>query len=510
MKPKIVVVGGGTAGWITLAYLAATVDAELVIIHSNEIDIMGVGESTTPTIRHVAQTVGIDESKWMHDGNATFKYGIEFLNFNKEGSRWFHSFDDMIPHQCFSKPLSQFGKETYKKDLSNVEYFLKMRTMHPEKYDTNFFNRSVGAQQFLLENQLSPYNRAGDVNIGDFPGYSYHINAFEFGQSLKAHTPADKYTEIIATITEVKYNKNGVESLVLKDGTVITGDVFFDCTGFKRLLISELTDWVHYNELYNDRAVWGPVKGLQLWNPSTKSIAQDVGWIWVTPTQGQVGSGYVYDSKFKSDEEAVEQLTKFWKDQGYHWEPLRSVKFDGGRLRDIAAKNVIANGLGQSFIEPLEATSIMVTCVTIMAFSRQFNKHKGWNARSSKVISSVMATFLENTKDFIKYHYQLSDRTEPYWMQYKNPNAIQEVCDIIDKRLKMSWLNKGETLLNGWNWTSMLVGYGKEYINKLPDLTQRQLEEYIHFTDMLMSNYEFLTKDNISIKDRLEKIYTQR
>jgi tryptophan halogenase len=506
---KIVIVGGGTAGWITLAYLAATTDLDITIIHSNEIDIMGVGESTTPTIRHVAQTVGIDESKWMKDGKATFKYGIEFLDFNKKGSRWFHSFDDLIPSQCFGQPLSQFGKETYSRDLSNVEYFLKMRSLDPEKFNSDFFNRSVGAQEFLLENKLSPYNQSGIVNIGDFPGYSYHINAFEFGQSLRAHTPAEKYKEIVATVEAVNYNNQGVESLTLKDGTIIKGDLFFDCTGFKRLLIGNLTDWAHYDELHNDRAVWGPVKGLQLWNPSTKAVAQDAGWIWVTPTQGQVGSGFVYDSKFKTDEQAVAQLTKFWADQGHEWKPAQSVKFDGGRLRNIAVNNVIANGLGQSFIEPLEATSIMVTCVTVMAFSKQYNKHQGWSSRSSKVLSNVMAKFLNNTKDFIKYHYQLSERTEEYWMQYKNPNAISEVCNTIDERLKMSWLNKGETLLNGWNWTSMLVGYDKQYTNSLPDLTQRQLEEYLYFTDMLMSNYEFLTKDNESIQDRLEKIYTQ-
>jgi hypothetical protein len=151
----------------------------------------------------------------------------------------------------------------------------------------------------------------------------------------------------------------------------------------------------------------------------------------------------------------------------------------------------------------------MVTCVTAMAFSKQYNKHQGWPSRSSKVLSSVMAKFLNNTKDFIKYHYQLSERTEEYWMQYKNSSAIAEVCNTIDERLKMSWLNKGETLLNGWNWTSMLVGYDKQYTNSLPDLTPRQLEEYLYFTDMLMSNYKFLTKDNESIQDRLEKIYTQ-
>ncbi len=509
MRKKLVIVGGGTAGWITLSYLAATTDLDITILHSNEVDPIGVGESTTPTIRHVAQTVGIDESKWMRDGKATFKYGIEFLDFNKKGSRWFHSFDDLIPHQCFSQPLSQYGKEIYKRDLSNVEYFLTMRNRSPEKYNADFFNRSVGAQQFLLENKLSPYNQDGIVNIGDFPGYSYHINAFEFGQSLRKHTPRDRYTEIINTIVKVNYNDQGVENLELKDGSVIKGDIFFDCTGFKRLLIGELTDWQQYKELINDRAIWGPVKGLQSYKPATEAVAQDHGWVWVTPTQSQIGSGYVFSSDFESEDRAVDRLKQFWKARGHDWEPIANVKFAGGRLRDIAIKNVISNGLGQSFIEPLEATSIMVTCVTVMAFSKQYNKHKDWSPRSSKVLASVMEKFLENTKNFIKYHYQLSDRTDTdYWMQYKNANAVQEVCDIIDERLKMDWLNKGETLLNGWNWTSMLVGFDKSYINKLPLLTERQLESYQHFTNMLIENYKFLTKDNIKIQDRLEKIYS--
>ena len=118
---KICVVGGGSAGWITLSYLVATIDAEITIVHSDEVDPIGVGESTTPTIKHVADTVGVDEKEWMKDAKATFKYGVEFHDWVKPGSRWLHSFDDMIPHQSFNRPITENGKELYKKELTSVD-----------------------------------------------------------------------------------------------------------------------------------------------------------------------------------------------------------------------------------------------------------------------------------------------------------------------------------------------------------------------------------------------------
>ena len=124
---KVIVVGGGTAGWVSLAYLSATTNAELTIIHSEEVDNLGVGESTTPTIKHVAEVCGIDEVKWMKNAKASYKYGIEFLDFNSKGSRWLHNFDDLLPGQSFHTPTTEFGKNIFKKEISSVEYFLTQR-----------------------------------------------------------------------------------------------------------------------------------------------------------------------------------------------------------------------------------------------------------------------------------------------------------------------------------------------------------------------------------------------
>tara|TARA_Y100001937_G_C7134252_1_gene339099 strand:- start:3674 stop:5197 length:1524 start_codon:yes stop_codon:yes gene_type:complete len=505
---KIVIVGGGTSGWITLAYLAATTNIDLIIIHSDEIDTLGVGESTTPTIKHVAETCGINEVDWMKKSKASFKYGIEFLNFNNIGSKWFHSFDDFIPSQCFSTPITEFGKSVYHKQSSSVEYFLHERLKN-NKYNSDWFNASQGGSQFLVDKELSPYNNQGISNFNKFPGYSYHINAHEFGNSLRDNVPLDRYTEIKSTIKNVEYDEDGVKSLTLVDGSKINADLYIDCSGFNRLLIKKLTKFIPYDGLINNAAIWGSVKS-QSYRPSTISVAQKYGWIWETPTWGQIGSGYVFCDDFISVEDAENFMIKYWQSKGYNWKPKRSVKFNSGSLDNVAVKNVISNGLGQSFIEPLEATSIMVICVTVKNISKLINKNKMWTNKESMIFSKVMKKFLNETMNYVLGHYTLSNRNDSeYWRSYNKSNSIKITSDMIESKLKNGWVHHGETNLNLYNWASMLVGYDKPYINKLPNLTRSQINDYKFYTQQLISNYNYLYKNNISIKDRLNYINSE-
>jgi len=508
MKKKIMIVGGGTAGWISLAYLAATTDAELVIIHSNEVDTIGVGESTTPTIKHVADTCGIDETEWMKDGKVTFKYGIEFLNFNKQDSYWLHTFDNILPDRAFHTPMTEFGKNIFKTETSSVEYFLSKRAQGDPKFqDNTWFNNSHGGCEFLLENKLSPYTPQGDANFSKFPGYSYHINAAEFGNSLKKHTPKDRYTEIQAHIEGVEYNETGVKNIILKDGTKMSADLYIDCTGFKKLLIGNMTPFKPYTDLLNNSAIWGPVK-TQLFRPSTISDAQPHGWIWETPTWGQIGSGYVFSDNFITLEQAENQIRNHWNKKGMEWTPLKSVKFTSGRLENIAVKNVIANGLGQSFMEPLEATGIMATCVTIRTVSNLLARHGDWNHESSKILSTVIQQFLDQTKEFVLGHYTLSDRRDTdYWRSYDRSNAVEHISKIIEQKFKKGYVAQHEAVFNAYNWTSMLLGYKKPYIGKLPDIKEWQLENYEFYTKQLVENYKYLYGKNISIEQRLKTIH---
>lgn len=506
-RKHIAVVGGGTAGWITLAYLAATVDADLTIIHSNEVDPIGVGESTTPTIKHVAETCGINEFTWMRDGLATFKYGIEFVDFNQPGSRWFHTFDDLLPGQTFNTPLSEFGKNVFAKEVSSVEYFLTQRARGQAGYDIDWYNRSQGGSEYLLRHQMSPFNQQRQANFNRYPGYSYHINAFEFGNSLRNHTPNHKYTEIKEHVEAVEYDESGVKNLVFKDGTKFSADLYVDCTGFRRLLIGQLAEFKRYPGLLNNAAIWGPVRGHQVYRPSTISAAQPHGWIWETPTQGQVGSGYVFCDDFITVEQAEDHIRQHWQRQGLDWNPIKSVKFTSGRLQDVAVKNVVSNGLGQSFIEPLEATAIMVTCVTVKNMSKVFNKHQGWTAASSEILSKVMGSFLDETMQFVLGHYTLSNRTDTeYWRAYDRNNVLESIAAMIEKKLTKEWVRTGETNLNSFNWVSMLLGYDKPYVGHLPKIADWQLKNYEFYTQQLVTNYEYLYGKNISIKDCLEII----
>jgi tryptophan halogenase len=504
-RKSIVVVGGGTAGWITLSYLAATVDADLTIIHSDEIDIIGVGESTTPTVKHVADTVGVDERQWMRDARATFKYGVDFRNFGQAGSRWLHTFDDMLPHQCFSRPMTDYGKETFQKELTSVEYYLT----HYQN-DVSRYNRTHGPYEFLVENKLSPFNRRDQVNVSQYPGYSYHINAFEFGESLRKQTSADRFTELRRTVVDVVLGEQGVDHLLLDDGSQLRADVFFDCTGFRRLLIDRLTKFSPYKELPNNGAVWGRIAGWQTNRPYTGAHAQDSGWIWEIPTWGQVGSGYVYCRDFCDEEQATETIRQFWANQGQTWEPMRQVKFTGGRMADPSIKNVVSNGLSQSFIEPLEATSVMVTCSTVKSFVEVFNRHQheAWTARRAETHSRIIKQFIDHTKRFVYYHYALSERNDSdYWRAVGNqPGAVEEVSDYITHLMQGKWCHKGETLLNQFNWTSMLLGYKKQFQGNLPKITADQLDEYEQYTKLLIANYEGLLKNNHTISEWLEKI----
>ena len=502
---KIIIVGGGTSGWITLAYLVATTQLDIIIVHSEEIDTLGVGESTTPTIKHVAETCGLDEKIWMKISKASFKYGIEFLNFNNIGSRWFHSFDDFIPSQCFSTPITEFGKSNFKKELSSVEYFLHQR-IHDKKYNSDWFNTSQGGSQLLVDKQLSPYNENVIVNFNKFPGYSYHINAHEFGSSLRDNVPTDRYTEIKSTVKNVEYGEEGIKSLTLDDGSKISADLYIDCSGFKRILIDKLTTFNPYKGLINNAAVWGSVK-TQSYRPSTISVAQKYGWIWETPTWGQIGSGYVFCDDFISVNNAEKYMIQYWKSKGYDWKPKKSVKFNSGSLDSIAVKNVISNGLGQSFIEPLEATSIMVICVTVKNISKLINKNKIWGIKESLIFSKVMKKFLNETMEYVLGHYTLSNRNDTeYWRAYDKTNAVKMTSDMIKSKLNNGWVHHGETNLNLYNWASMLVGYDKPYINQLPKLTHNQIKEYEFFTSQLISNYTYHYKNNVSVKSRLDYI----
>ena len=503
---RVVIVGGGSAGWITASYLASTIEnLDVTIVHTDLVETIGVGESTTPTIQHIAKRIGVDEREWMRQCEATFKYGVEFNDWNRIGSRWFHTFDDLYPFDIMHNPLQDLGKFNAKIGRTSVDYFLAVNNGGGSSRE---YNDLHGPGETLLERGLSPYDHEGRNTTNRYPGFSFHVNAHKFGQAMKN---ACKYPikEIQKKVMHVNYDDDGVESIVLEDGDLLQGDVYFDCTGFQRLLIGELTEWNSYfPNIPNNRAIAGTAVTDLPFKPCTQAFAQKDGWIWKIPTAERWGSGFVYSSDHTTDDEAEERIVSFYADQGIKYEPVRRIKFDAGRCNQVAVKNVIANGLSQSFIEPLEATSLMITCSTARAFEELYNRHMEWNASKSKALSKFLHKIIDHNKKFVQYHYLLSDRDDSqYWKDIARGNdVIQEVSDYADSFRMDRWCEQGETKFNRFNLISMILGYEKTYANKLEDISVADVEDYTFFKGMSKKFYEHLIRNNQTVDQYIESI----
>lgn len=407
---KIVIVGGGSAGWITASYLIKNLNCQVDIITGSSESMSGVGESTTPTILKVVN----DLKEWKNDANAIIKYGIKFNNWNVEKSVWYHLFEDAFIHD---------GEDS-------IEYILK----YNKKIDTTSFNKFHGSFIDYCNNGiLNPMENS-------IPGYGYHIQADKLAISLKKQL--NNYVEYKCDVNDVIINDQGIDHLILSDNRKIYGDYFIDCTGFNRTLISKLSEWKPYTEMIANRYIVGEIE--HKLRPYTVSTATKHGWIWETDTQGRTNSGFVYNSDIISDDEAR-------RESGLYFE---SRSFDSGKMKDVAVKNCISSGLAQSFIEPLEATSIMMTITTVEKFVDVIKRNK-----KIETLNKIMNQFIEHTKEFVRYHYVLSKRKDSEWWKYWT-SLDNDIMNYFQNSLKNKrYCKQNDTLLNHYSIASMMVGY---------------------------------------------------
>ena len=408
---KIVVVGGGSAAWITASYLHENLDCDLTVIHDDKDAIIGVGESTTPAIRKVITNL----PDWKNKAKAIPKYGIRFRHWYEKEHEWYHLFEDAI--------IKDDG-------VDSIDFLRK----NQPKIDTTAFNYYHGNYIDKCKNNLL------DAKNDAIPGYGYHVQADKLGLALKEQMR--DYTEIKSKVVDVKLNDDGIEYLLLNDGRKIIADYFFDCTGFKRVLISKLTVWQSYTDMIGDRYISGPVERKGKIQPYTMSNAYKNGWRWEIDTQDKRNAGYVYCSHLMSDGKAIQE-------SGLNYEPL---SFDSGRMKHVAIKNCISNGLAQSFIEPLEATSIMLTCSTVEKFV-EITKRK----LRIETFNKWVCRFINWNKEFVRYHYVLSQRRDSEWWEYWGslPNHIE---DFLQSALKQKrYCGRNDTVVNHYNIAALMV-----------------------------------------------------
>ncbi|MFC3549887.1 tryptophan halogenase family protein [Lysobacter cavernae] len=436
---KVVIAGGGTAGW--LAAIALTHQfrdrLDVVLVESEQIGTVGVGESTVPPIRNFHRFVQIDEQEFLREVAGTFKLSISFENWRRHGERYIH-------------PFGITGQSTLVCGFHHFWLDSLRRGMPSELGDYCLETVASRGDRFALLQQPQ-------VN------YAYHLDAGLYARFLRRKAEGYGLRRIEGKIHEVRQNagSGNVEALVLEDGQVIEGDLFIDCTGFRGLLIEQTlrTGYEDWNQwLPCDRAVAVQTEAIGSPAPYTRAIAHEAGWRWHIALQHRVGCGLVFSSRHMSDDEA---RAKLLHDVGAA--PIREpwlVPFRTGRRVQAWNKNVVSLGLASGFIEPLESTSLHLSMTAIVRLIELF-PFDGIPPSLVELYNETSRSEMEHVRDFIILHYHANQRDEPMWVQCRE----MELPDSLAIRLRAwrerahAWQGANE-LFRVDSWTHVMLGQG--------------------------------------------------
>jgi len=424
MKPiqNVLIVGGGTAGWLTAAFLAKALGSaspegvRITLVESSDIGIIGVGEATFPSIRGTLAAIGIDEARFVRESNATFKQGIKYVDWVRPrgtpgADHYFHPFS--LPSQRPGGP-----------DL--LPYWL----LGAAGAGTAFADAAT-MQKRIADASRAP-KRASD---GDFLGpmnYAYHFDAGRFAALLATHAKSLGVTHVVATVERVELDAEGaIASVVTREAGALSADLYIDCTGFRAALIEgALGSPFHAmnDVLFNDRALALQVPYAQPDTPIasyTIATAQEAGWTWDIGLQERRGVGYVYSSRHTDDARAEEVLRRHIGPASETLSP-RLLKLRVGYREAQWVKNCVSVGLSGGFIEPLESSGIglIETAAYLVSYLFPFN---GDTAPVAKVFNDLMRQRYQRIFDFVKMHYCLTQRTDtPFWVDNADPRSVPE------------------------------------------------------------------------------------
>ncbi|MEO6361092.1 MAG: tryptophan 7-halogenase [Sphingomicrobium sp.] len=415
----VVIVGGGTAGWMAATALARTMGHQLDIrlIESDEIGIVGVGEATIPAIRLFNALAEIDEDEFLRETKASFKLGIEFSNWGRLGDRYMHAF-------------GQFGQS-----LGLVEFFQFWLRARQEGVAKPFSQYSLTE----MAAQAGKFGRLSQIPETQLEGitYAFHFDAGLYAKYLRriAEDIGVKRTEGVIRSVERDAESGLVRSVTLTSGEVIEGALFIDCSGFRGLLIDQslgvgYADWSHW--LPCDRALAVPCENGPRLRPFTQSIAHRAGWQWRIPLQHRTGNGHVFCSAFISEDEAASTLL-----DNLEGEPIgdpRLIKFTAGMRQRAWDRNVVCLGLSSGFLEPLESTSIHLIQNGIAKLLSMF-PDKSFNPVVIDHYNARVAYEYERIRDFIILHYHANQRDDsPFWIQCREmpiPDTLKTKIELF-------------------------------------------------------------------------------
>ncbi|HYC98674.1 tryptophan halogenase family protein [Brevundimonas sp.] len=445
---KVVIVGGGTTGWMCAAAMGrffASGGPRVVLIESDDIGTVGVGEATIPPLRDFNAILGLDEDEFVRETQGTFKLGIEFVDWNRLGGRYLHPFGfhgrdtvDHRFHQLWLRLRNEFGDE--------ASGPLGDYNINAVAARSGRFSRPSGGPKAILSSLQ----------------YAFHFDAGLYGKFLRRYAEARKVLRIEGRVTKVNQRATDgfLTSVTLRDGREIAGDLFIDCSGFRGLLIEQtlragFRDWGHW--LPCNRAIAVPTKNVGPATPYTRSTAREAGWQWRIPLQHRTGNGYVYSNNHITDEEA--QTTLLENLGGDALAEPRRLAFNAGHRERLWDRNVVALGLAGGFLEPLESTSIHLVQTGITRLLTLF-PDKGFTQVDIDEFNRRSTLEYEQVRDFIVLHYKATARADTaFWREVQ----AMEIPDSLGHRVEL-FRSKGrifcssDELFTLDSWLAVLLG----------------------------------------------------
>jgi tryptophan halogenase len=481
---KIVIVGGGTAGWIAACYYARfnqSSQNEITVIESSKIPIIGAGEGSTGIFTKIVNShfsqMGINEIDFLNKTKSTLKLGIRFKDWNGEGTE-------------FLSPVQP--TET---TISSVDTHVLISHILGDYADSS-------PSGYLMNNNLSTYSKSGTTIMG----HSYHFDAKKVGEYFKEYAMKAGVKCVDTEVTSLNINKdNGeLDSVETTIGN-ISADFWVDCSGFARVLIGPMGGgWKSYEEYLPTNSAIPYIHQYENGeSPKLETLAWAMpnGWMWQIPTQERYGCGYVYSDKFTTYDNAVDELIKT---TGRKIEPLRNLKFDVGRVETPWVKNVVAIGLAQGFVEPLEATSIHATIIQLdflLTNSLNFFSTKESTIFDANVnrYNDFVAKFFDDIKDLIQLHYMTEREDTPFWKYCKyemkrtdNVKDILEICKYRSPSMLDFKFYHGSGNWGVWCWS--LIGLG--HLTK--DVAKHTLKAYNHTDEQMQNTYKAIKSRNFA------------
>lgn len=467
----IVIVGGGTAGWMAAAALARTLGDQYTIklLESDEIGIVGVGEATVPHIKAFNQLLRIDEADFVRSTQGTFKLGIEFVDWVRKGETYIHGFGTEIGHPLGLLPFHQ--------------YWIKAMLAGQAKPLGAYTLNTVAAKRgkFMVSaTDVPPTSPLANI------AYAYHFDASLYARYLRAYSERLGVRRIEGTVDHVSLHPESgyVESVRLRSGDVVAGDLFIDCSGFRGLLIEQALhtgydDFTHW--LPCDRALAVPCEKVSDPTPYTRATAREAGWQWRIPLQHRTGNGYVYSSRHISDDEAAATLLANL--DGEALADPRPLRFTTGRRKKCWNRNVVALGLSSGFMEPLESTSIHLIQSGISKLLELF-PDRGFSDVLARRYNDQLAFEFDRIRDFLVLHYNAVEREDtPFWRECRRMSIPEELQANIDLfRDSGRFFRNGNEMFAEISWIQVMVGQGimpQRYHPMVDRLADGELQRFL-------------------------------